>query len=1277
MKIFVLMMAILLFFSACDSENDPKNETTDSDVAVVDEDLIDADEAIADDDAFEDVDVTEDVDVSQDIDVSEDIDVVVPDDDVITDPCEPNPCDQLNRTVCRNNEGVAECFCDEGFVLDGDSCINTKNVPCDASSTPENAESINEDVEISWDGSAWTFPESCRWQCQDGYTEEDGACINKKQAECDHSGTLSENSEFVIADVEITWNGTSWSSPASCAVKCLEGFISENDKCINEKQVECNHSGSLPENSEFVISNVAVEWNGTNWTLPEACSTKCLQNYISENGICINHKSVSCSKNIPLPDNAQYVDAQVTVNWDGNAWSAPAPCVTECIENYISENGSCINEKYVPCLEEGSLIPNSEFISVNVKVTWDGQQWSLADVCETRCSDGYTFENEACINEQLVNCDSSSIPPNSDAVESTVTITWNGSEWSLPAKCAWNCKSDAYPVGEDKCIVDGDTVVHPFGPYTEDFSVDGNTASKSFYNDYDGSCKTNFHPFTRDHIYAITLDANSFVTVDVSSTTIRPIVYILTDSSEESEIACENGNGENNSSVIEKDLDAGTYYIVVDGATYNDEGAYSISVTIDNPCEEPNVCSEPNKSVCSNSLGTPVCSCDEGFHDDGTGTCVSNNLCEPNPCTVAHKTKCTMADDSYSCGCDDGYQENGEGVCVVLGSSCTNPMTEISAGGTFTGTIKSSIGLDIFKPSCKSISYGGEGLIYKLTLSENSSVALDITTPFSAAVSIRSTCSDVETEALCETFSSTKSLVKSLEAGVYYLIINLNSWSGSGEISFDVAISPIYNPCSPTNTCTESNKSVCTDANLDGVAECACDEGYHDAGDGSCEEDNICNPNPCSDSHKTVCSIVDETTYTCGCDDGYQDNGEGTCVALGSSCTNPMVTISESGDYSGKISYSLGLTTFKPSCGVFRGGDGMIYKLSLADNSSVSVSMESMPFSPAVSIRKICSNTTTANELACNATASGSAASIDTKLSAGDYYLIINDNGSYGSGDFTFNVAISPIYNPCSPTNTCTDEHKSICSDVNLDGVAECACDESFHDEGGNCKSDTRNIECVDNHPENSVPVIVTYDQEWSGTSWPETPECEWNCNDGFAKNGTVCEAETVCNTPSNPCTVEHQTVCTPIDTTNYTCSCDEGYEDDGMSGCKLSSFAAESCTDIDTVAAVTTSMTFNDSTASASNDYYQSYTGKGNDHVYKMVLTENKSVTINLSATFDTVIFYGNSCGSSSMTKVDSKGANATETVTQTFTAGTWYIIADGYGSSNNGDYTLEFIFN
>ena len=51
---------------------------------------------------------------------------------LLGDPCDPNPCDLPNRSVCVNDDGQARCDCDEGFIDSEGQCLAESSDECPA-----------------------------------------------------------------------------------------------------------------------------------------------------------------------------------------------------------------------------------------------------------------------------------------------------------------------------------------------------------------------------------------------------------------------------------------------------------------------------------------------------------------------------------------------------------------------------------------------------------------------------------------------------------------------------------------------------------------------------------------------------------------------------------------------------------------------------------------------------------------------------------------------------------------------------------------------------------------------------------------------------------------------------------------------------------------------------------------------------------------------------------------------------------------------------------------
>lgn len=107
-------------------------------------------------------------------------------------------------------------------------------------------------------------------------------------------------------------------------------------------------------------------------------------------------------------------------------------------------------------------------------------------------------------------------------------------------------------------------------------------------------------------------------------------------------------------------------------------------VTIDRPCL-PTPCTEPHRGQCAEiDEDLVMCSCDPGFAEDDSGTCV-DDICDPDPCGDANG-HCERTIPTPTCACNDGYTAV-DGLCVLdvcTPNPCTAPLRSVCAidGGT-------------------------------------------------------------------------------------------------------------------------------------------------------------------------------------------------------------------------------------------------------------------------------------------------------------------------------------------------------------------------------------------------------------------------------------------------------------------------------------------------------------------------------------------------------------------------------------------------------------------
>ena len=238
-----LMLLVLLVFilaAGCDDGNNsvyPDLETDTDEVAddsvdtVIDEDevmdtgvdedevidtVVDEDEVIdtvVDEDEVVDTIVDEDEVVDTVVDEDEVADTVVDedevtDDDVIIDPCDPNPCTGITNSneTCVPSGETYTCECESNYTWNdtAQTCDfatqreDCTNIPLNASGTLDNSDNK---FEQTWDGDSWE-PEAaafaCTWECSDGYI------LNRDMTKC-ITPTIYVNVNASGADTGISW----------------------------------------------------------------------------------------------------------------------------------------------------------------------------------------------------------------------------------------------------------------------------------------------------------------------------------------------------------------------------------------------------------------------------------------------------------------------------------------------------------------------------------------------------------------------------------------------------------------------------------------------------------------------------------------------------------------------------------------------------------------------------------------------------------------------------------------------------------------------------------------------------------------------------------------------------------------------------------------------------------------------------------------------------------------------------------------------------------------
>lgn len=389
-----------------------------------------------------------------------------PDDDLIVDPCDPDPCGEMEHSdgECTVDGDSYICGCDENYSWDADDKLcaaDTRRTDC-AATPPLNAHfsggNADGKFEQLWSGSEWlpaTF--DCAWECDTDFALEEGSCIHEKTVPCDTDNGNPANSADVAADVTVHYTTDGgWEAAADCAWECDDDFALEGGACLDSKQVPCDTDNGNPSNSHDVVVDVTVTYTDAGgWTDPADCAWACDTNYTLSGGgdACVADTRRADCTNIPANAHGTGAnsDGKLDQTWDGDSWEpGDDTCTWTCDADHALEGGACIDEKQVACDSDNGNPLNSHDVTADVTVTYtDLGGWSDPADCAWACDTDFALEGGACIDEKLVPCDADNANPlNSHDVVADVTVAYTtAGGWTAPADCAWECNDDFAPEG--------------------------------------------------------------------------------------------------------------------------------------------------------------------------------------------------------------------------------------------------------------------------------------------------------------------------------------------------------------------------------------------------------------------------------------------------------------------------------------------------------------------------------------------------------------------------------------------------------------------------------------------------------------------------------------------------------------------------------------------------------------------------------------------------------------------------------------------------------------
>lgn len=495
----LIFMLSLVFLAACDGTKTTPGTDALTDGIAADDDLI-TDDLIPDEEEPDeaDIDTKPDPDKVEADTVDGDIADVEPDDDIVTGPCSPNPCEEMAGSTgeCTVDEDAFICGCEENYTWDAEEkeCVanmrrtNCANIPQNAHGTGDNADGK---YEQTWDGEAW-LPASvvCTWECDNNYSlneEETGCLADTQRVDCTN---IPPNAHGVLNNADgkfqQVWNGESESwepSSFTCAWACDDNYTKNGEVCdANTRRVACVNS--LPDDAHWADPNADGKflqtWNGSTdeWEpLTSVCAWVCDENFSlndEEDGCVANTRRTDCVS--AKPDHSHYSgendDDKFEQTWDAgsNDWT-PAffTCKWDCDDNYTfdSMGPTCVPDTR-PEECTNTLPDNAYWIDPNAdgtfEQTWDGDSWEPATFsdCAWECDEHYTQNGLVCDPKtQRADC-VNQIPDHAFYSgandDGKFEQTWDGGieDWTPAPEtvtCEWECDK-GYPINEaeDDCV---------------------------------------------------------------------------------------------------------------------------------------------------------------------------------------------------------------------------------------------------------------------------------------------------------------------------------------------------------------------------------------------------------------------------------------------------------------------------------------------------------------------------------------------------------------------------------------------------------------------------------------------------------------------------------------------------------------------------------------------------------------------------------------------------------------------------------------------------------
>ncbi|XP_033122076.1 uncharacterized protein LOC117121084 [Anneissia japonica] len=594
--------------------------------------------------------------------------------------------------------------------------------------------------------------------------------------------------------------------------------------------------------------------------------------------------------------------------------------------------------------------------------------------------------------------------------------------------------------------------------------------------------------------------------------------------------------------------------------------------------------------VCTNTLGSYVCSCNPGYElQNDMRTCRDINEClQNNDCS--ENADCTNFDGGYNCTCRSGYDDiNGDGTecvdineCILEEYPCSDIASCDNTEGSFICTCMAGY-LGTGK-TCSDIDECSQNMDNCHDNAECANTLGSYKCICDSGYEGNGTyCKDVD-ECMTQSASCSAGAICSNTMGSFTCLCQ-PGYVGNGRSCENV------DECATgENNCT-LDVTNCVD--LLGSFECRCKSGLIDDGNGTCIDVDECTNSPCDDlancnntfSSYTcecpsgyiggiVCTDIDECSintdncdqnctnidgsFECSCDSGFELQNDTVTCAAATDCSTTMCNNGDCYVDSDNNEVCRCANGFEPEnatscmdidecsgsndCDLTNGGCNntspyyMCYcneGYRLVENTFMCEDINECNTTNPCHSNATCTNTIGSYSCKCNAGYSGSGISCfdnnecDFEGSCpGNNSLCANTEGSFQC--YCPEHYESDGSDGCRDVNECDDPDRCINGKcTNLPGSFACACDSGYRLIGGRCDDIDECTEAVDNCHINADCENV------DGTF-----NC--TCHAGYTGNGTMCTDTDECNN-DNDCDTNAN--CTNTEG-SYMCTCREGYND-------------------------------------------------------------------------------------------------------------------------------------